>query len=80
MSKAKIAITIEQDLLREVDRWVQSGEYPSRSRALEASIERLRADRTRHRSLLAELAQLDPDEERRLADEWLPEEINWRKS
>jgi hypothetical protein len=32
---------------------------------------RLREERERHKGLLRELARIDPDEERALADEWI---------
>lgn len=80
MSRAKVAVTIEAGLLQEVDRWVHAGDFPSRSRALEAGLERLRADRAHHDSILTELAKLDPTEERLMAEEWLAEEVEWRPS
>jgi Arc/MetJ-type ribon-helix-helix transcriptional regulator len=77
MPTAKVAVTIDEQLLREVDRWVAAGEFPSRSRAVQSALARLREERTKHRSLLAELARLDPDEERALADEALSADVAW---
>ena len=77
MPTAKVAVTIDEHLLREVDRWVAAGEFPNRSRAVQAGLARLREQRTRRRSLLAELAKLDPSEERALADESLAGEVPW---
>jgi Arc/MetJ-type ribon-helix-helix transcriptional regulator len=77
---AKVAVTIEARLLEEIDRWVAAGEYPNRSRAVQAGLLQLQAERTRHQTLLSELAKLDPEAERALADEWLEGETSWPTS
>ena len=77
MPSAKVAVTIEDRLLREVDRWVASGEYPNRSRAVQEGLLSLREKRSRRRRLLRELARLDPAEERGLAEEVLRDEVRW---
>jgi Arc/MetJ-type ribon-helix-helix transcriptional regulator len=76
----KVAVTIDAHLLREVDAWVAAGEFPNRSRAVQAALDRLRAERGRRASLLAELAKLDLDEERALAEERLVGEAPWSGS
>jgi Arc/MetJ-type ribon-helix-helix transcriptional regulator len=68
MGAAKVAITLEQKLLRMVDRWVQQGRYPNRSQAIQAAL-REKAERWKRSRLADELARLDPREERELADE-----------
>lgn len=80
MPTTKVAVTIDAELLREVDHWVRAGLFPNRSRAIQAGVQRLREDRVRRASLLAELAKLDPAEERRLADEGLSAEASWPAS
>jgi Arc/MetJ-type ribon-helix-helix transcriptional regulator len=77
MATAKVAVTIDEQLLREIDRWVAAGEFPSRSRAFQAGLARLRDERSKRRSLLRELAKLDPAEERALAEERLAGEAPW---
>ena len=68
MGSAKVAITIEEDLLSQVDRWVAEGRYLSRSQAIQAAVlEKL--DRARTRRLAEEATKLDPKEERALAEE-----------
>jgi metal-responsive CopG/Arc/MetJ family transcriptional regulator len=68
MSQAKIAITVNRELLREVDALVEERIYPSRSRAIQEAIaEKLR--RLKGSRLAAECAQLDPEHERVLAEE-----------
>ena len=68
MAVAKIAITIEQDMLREVDRLVRRHVFPSRSRAIQEAvgekIQRLSSNR-----LARECAKLDPRAERAMAEE-----------
>jgi Arc/MetJ-type ribon-helix-helix transcriptional regulator len=77
MRTAKVAVTIEQELLLEVDAWVRAGEFSSRSGAVQAALTRMREERSRRHSLLAELEKLDPEEERRMAEEWLVGEPDW---
>ena len=77
MPVAKVAVTIDSELLRRVDRWVEAGEFPSRSRAVQVALSRLEAERDRERTYLAELEKLDPDEEVALAEEWLAAEAPW---
>jgi Arc/MetJ-type ribon-helix-helix transcriptional regulator len=71
MTASKVAVTIEAELLNEVDRWVAAGEFPNRSRAVQAGLVRLRDERLKRESLLRELANLDSADERALAEEWL---------
>lgn len=80
MRAAKVAVTIDQDLLSEVDTWVRDGDFPSRSGVVQVALARLREERARHGSLLGELAKLDPAEERLMADEWLGSEVDWQTS
>jgi len=77
MVARKVAVTIDAELLEQVDRWVATGEFPNRSRAVQAGLARLHEDRARRHSLLRELAKLDPVEERALAEEWLAGEAPW---
>jgi Arc/MetJ-type ribon-helix-helix transcriptional regulator len=75
MAAAKIAITVDENLLRDVDRWVTDGEFPNRSRAIQEALLSFRQARTRRQRLLNELAKLDPAEERVLADERLQSDV-----
>jgi Arc/MetJ-type ribon-helix-helix transcriptional regulator len=77
MPTRKVAITIDAELLEQVDRWVATGEFPNRSRAMQAGLTRLQEDRAKHGSLLRALAKLNPAEERALAEEWLVGEAPW---
>jgi Arc/MetJ-type ribon-helix-helix transcriptional regulator len=70
MGAAKVAITIEERLLRTVDRWVKQGRYPNRSQAIQAAL-REKAERWKRTRLAEELAKLDVKAERELANEKL---------
>ena len=64
----KIAITIDENLLAEIDYLVEQELYPSRSKAIEANLE-FNRDSLRRRRFEIECAKLDPKEEQELA-EW----------
>jgi len=74
MSTAKIAITIEEDVLDRLDKLVLSNVFPNRSKAIQEAIkEKLsRVDRSR---LARECAKLDPAIEKALAEEGFSREI-----
>ena len=66
----KIAVTLDRKTVADLDRWVKEGRYPNRSRALQSAVNLL-SERERRTRLARELAKLDPQEERRLAEEGL---------
>jgi Arc/MetJ-type ribon-helix-helix transcriptional regulator len=74
MAASKIAITIDDKLLKQLDYMVKSRGFPNRSKAIqEAVAEKLkRIERTR---LALECAKLDPDYERNMAEEGFSMEI-----
>lgn len=74
MAMSKVAITLDEKLLKRLDRLVAEKQFPNRSRAIqEAVMEKLeRMDRTR---LARECAKLDPQFEQQLADEGLEEDF-----
>jgi metal-responsive CopG/Arc/MetJ family transcriptional regulator len=77
MPAAKIAITLDRNLLREVDRRVKSGLFKNRSRAIEEAV-REKLERQGKRRLLIEAKKLNPREERALAEEGMTgEEATW---
>jgi metal-responsive CopG/Arc/MetJ family transcriptional regulator len=76
MARAKIAITLEETALKEVDRLVREGIYPNRSQAIAAAVEERLAALKRSR-LAHESAKLDKEEEQSLADEGLAGESEW---
>lgn len=74
MPKAKVAVTIERDLLTQLDRMVVEGKYPSRSSAVEEAVKERLMKRERSR-LARESAKLDPAYEQALADEGLKGDV-----
>lgn len=78
MSSAKIAISLDPKALRDLDRLVKSGRYPSRSRLLQEALAEklLRIDRSR---LARECAKLTKREERGLANEALLADVPWQE-
>lgn len=75
MAVSKIAITIDDNLLKQLDLMVKSKMYPNRSKAIqEAVAEKLkRFERSR---LARECAKLDPEYEQNLAEEGFSLEID----
>ena len=69
MATVKVPVTLEGRLLEALDREVASGSFASRSEAVRAAVELLLT--RRQEGLLQALAALDPDEEKRMAEEWL---------
>ena len=68
MATAKVAITLEQQLLRLVDRWVSQRRFASRSQAIQVAL-REKVDHWKHTRLAEEVKKLNPKEERALAEE-----------
>jgi Arc/MetJ-type ribon-helix-helix transcriptional regulator len=76
MSTTKVAVSLETKTLKEIDRLVREGRFPSRSRAIQTALVEMAA-RHKHRRLIQELAKLDPKEEQELADEFFAGESPW---
>lgn len=70
MPKTKIAVTMDADIVRRVDRLVRESRHSSRSSAIEAAVAD-HLERLARTSLAEACALLDPDEERALAEEGL---------
>ena len=66
----KIAVTLNQRTVADLDRWVREGRYPNRSRALQSAVNLL-SEREKRTRLARELAKIDPKEERLLAEQGL---------
>ena len=74
MRAAKIAVTIDKDLLHRLDQLVAENEFPSRSRAVQEAI-RDKLQRLQRNRLAREAAKLDPAFEQAMADEGLTEDV-----
>lgn len=78
MASVKIAISIDEDALKALDKLIAKRKYTNRSRAItEAVKEQLkRLDQER---FAQECAKLDPHEERHMAEESFVGEAPWPK-
>ena len=70
MSTAKVAITIEQDLLNKLNRLVKSHVFPNRSKTIQEAVAD-KLDRLEHNRLAQECAKLDIIFEQAIANEGL---------
>lgn len=68
MHKAKVAITLEQPLLKLVDRWVTQRRFASRSQVIQVAL-REKAEHWQHTRLAEEVKKLNPKDEQALAEE-----------
>jgi len=74
MAVSKIAITIDDNTLKQIDVLVKSKLFPNRSRAIQEAIaEKLM--RLEKRRLAQECAKLDPEFEQSFAEEGLSSEL-----
>ena len=76
MPAAKIAVSLDPQALREVDRLVQGGLFPSRSRVIQDALAE-KLQRLRRVRLAQECAKLDKAVEQAAADEFMPSEARW---
>lgn len=77
MSTAKVAITIDENLLVRLDRLVKAHVFPNRSRAIQEAVSDKLAQLDRRR-LARECLKLDPNIEQAIADEgMLSEDELW---
>ena len=75
MGTAKVAITIDGETLKRLDRLVKEHVFPNRSKAIQEAVQDKikRFEKTR---LARECAKLDPKYEQALADEGISEDVN----
>ncbi|MBI4824221.1 MAG: ribbon-helix-helix protein, CopG family [Nitrospirae bacterium] len=79
MPATKIAITVEKDIVKQIDRLVREGKYRSRSKAIQDALKGRLMDWRRKR-LFEEVSKLDPKEEQDIAEESLHmEDEEWEK-
>lgn len=70
----KVAITLEEKTLARLDRLVRARVFANRSKAIQEAVEE-KLNRIDGKHLARECAKLDPDFERRRAEEGLSEEL-----
>ena len=79
MSATKVAISMDEILLRQLDKLVRTQSFRSRSQAVQEAISE-KIDRLDKSSLARECAKLDKKSEQAMADEGLASEIGeWPK-
>jgi metal-responsive CopG/Arc/MetJ family transcriptional regulator len=74
MPAAKVAITIEERLLKSIDRLVAQHKFPNRSQAIQEAV-RDKLDRLERGRLARECAKLSKSIEQTMADEGLEENL-----
>ena len=74
MPAAKVAITLEEQLLKRIDRLVAQRKFPNRSQAIQEAV-RDKLDRLERGRLARECAKLNKSAEQRMADEGLAEDF-----
>lgn len=74
MPKAKLAVSLDEKTLREVDNLVARRIFPNRSRIIEEAIQE-KLIRMNHQRLARECALLDPAFEQALAEEGIGEDL-----
>ena len=74
MGAAKVAITIEEDLLKRIDRLVDQKKFANRSRAIQEAV-RDKLERLDRGRLARECAKLSKRSEQLIADEGLGEDL-----
>ena len=75
MSTAKVAITIDESLLKKLDRLVKCHVFPNRSKAIQEAVSD-KLSRMDHHRLARECLKLDKSFEQSLAEEGLNSEAN----
>ncbi len=70
MARAKVAISLDEATLAQLDRLVAHGRFPSRSRAIQEAVDE-KLKRLERGRLVRECAQLDPSFEKALAEQGL---------
>ncbi len=74
MGTAKIAITIEEELLGKLDQLVSSKVFPNRSKAIQEAVQE-KLSRVNRSRLARECAKLDPKYEKALAEEGISQDV-----
>jgi len=74
MGKEKIAITLDERSIGELDRLVEESVFQSRSQAIQEAVSE-KLQRLKKTRLMAESAKLNPLFERELAEEGLAEDV-----
>ena len=75
MPASKIAITIDKELVKEIDLLVKSNLFPNRSKAIQEAVKE-KIERLKKIRLTKECAKLEPEFEQNMAEEGFSLEID----
>ncbi len=75
MSKTKIAITLDEDFITEIDHLIKDHRFMNRSQAIQEAVKEKLQKMTRSR-LAKECAKLDSSFEKAMAEEGLSEDLS----
>jgi metal-responsive CopG/Arc/MetJ family transcriptional regulator len=75
MTTTKVAVTIDSELLAQVDQLVAQQVFPNRSKAIQEALQD-KLTRLRRSRLARESAKLDPQIEQSLAEEGMDQELD----
>ena len=75
MGKAKIAITLDEEFIYELDSLVDNHIFQNRSQAIQDAVKE-KLSRMKHSRLSMECAKLDPAFEKAMAEEGLAEDVS----
>ncbi|HEX4044562.1 MAG TPA: ribbon-helix-helix domain-containing protein [Gammaproteobacteria bacterium] len=76
MHTAKIAISLDETVLKKLDFYVKKHVFKNRSQAIQLSINQT-LEHLEHKRLAEECMKLDPQYEQQLADEGLTQDVEW---
>jgi len=74
MNRSKIAITLDSNVLTDIDALVEKHVFPNRSRAIQEAVQE-KLERLNQTRLAQECAKLNPSDEKALAEEGLSEDF-----
>ena len=75
MGKAKIAITLDEQYIDQLDRFVSKHLFQNRSQAIQEAVEE-KLERIKRTRLAKECTKLDPSFEKAIAEEGLSEDLS----
>jgi metal-responsive CopG/Arc/MetJ family transcriptional regulator len=75
MAKTKIAITLDEKFIEQVDRLISEHIFQNRSQVIQKAVEE-KLQRMKHSRLAKECAKLDPAFEKAMAEEGLTEDLS----
>ena len=75
MSKAKVAITLDEQFIEDIDRLVSAHIFQNRSQAIQEAVEE-KLQRLKHTRLAKECAKLDMTSEKTMAEEGMSEDLS----